>query len=214
MGLDLLTPIGLGLLGFLEPCSLGANAVFLGYIMPLSGWRRVAETLTFTLSRGAFLGLIGAAAGALGGVVLVLQRGYIVALGVVFVFLGLWVLAGKSSYMPRLPTLHLGGLRRRPSRALLLGVLFGLSAPACATPLLAALVAQSLPLGAAGGFVTLFVFGVAMSVPLIGLAVWRGWQRGLERLSGLRPYLPYLTGGALLLIGFYAIVSGWPWSIV
>ncbi len=43
MALDLLTPIGLGLLGFIEPCSLGANAVFLSYVAPLSGWRRVAE---------------------------------------------------------------------------------------------------------------------------------------------------------------------------
>ena len=141
---------------------------------------------------------------------MVLQRWYIVALGVAFVLLGSWVLTGKSQLIPRLPTLHLGGLQRLHSRALLLGVIFGLSAPACATPLLAALVAQSLPLGAVGGFVTLFVFGVAMSAPLIGLAVWRGWQQGLQRLSALRPYLPYLTGGALLLIGFYAIVSGWP----
>ncbi|MDH3603772.1 MAG: hypothetical protein OEU26_29540, partial [Candidatus Tectomicrobia bacterium] len=203
--------IGLGLLGFLEPCSLGANAVFLGYIMPLSGWRRVAEALTFTLSRGVFLGLIGAAAGALGGAVLVLQRGYIAVLGVVFVLLGAWVLTGESRYMPRLPSLHLGGLHRRHSKALLLGVIFGLSAPACATPLLGALVAQSLPLGAAGGFITLFVFGVAMSAPLMGLAVWRGWQQDLERLRVLRPYLPYLTGGVLLLIGLYAIASGWPW---
>jgi len=209
MGLDLLTPMGLGLLGFLEPCSLGANAIFLGYIMPLSGQRRIAEALAFTLSRGIFLGLIGAAAGALGGAVLGLQRGYMVALGVAFVLLGAWILAGKSQRIPRLPTLHLDGLRRLPSRALLLGVIFGLSAPACATPLLAALVAKSLPLGAVGGFVTLFVFGVAMSIPLIGLAVWRGWQQGLERLSALRPYLSYLTGGALLLLGFYAIASGW-----
>ena len=67
MALDLLTPIGLGLLGFVEPCSLGANAVFLSYVVPLSGWRRVAEALTFTVSRGVFLGLIGAVAGAAGG---------------------------------------------------------------------------------------------------------------------------------------------------
>lgn len=51
---DLLTPIGLGLIGFLEPCSLGANAIFLGYVAPLSGWRRVSEALIFTLSRGGF----------------------------------------------------------------------------------------------------------------------------------------------------------------
>lgn len=206
---DLLTPIGLGLLGFLEPCSLGANALFLGYVAPLSGWRRVAAALTFTLSRGVFLGLIGAAAGTLGGAVLALQRWYIVALGVVFVLLGGVVLTGGRRYLPRLPGLGGERLRRVHPGAFLLGVVFGLSAPACATPLLAVLAARSLPLGAAGGFFQLFVFGVAMSAPLIGLTVWRGWQRSLARLSTLRLYIPYLTGAALVLIGVYGIASGW-----
>lgn len=209
MGLDLLTPFGLGLLGFLEPCSLGANAVFLGYIMPLSGQRRLAEAVAFTLSRGLFLGLIGAAAGALGGTVLVLQRWYVVALGVVFVLLGILVLTGGSTYLPRFPQVRLGQRPRVHAAALLLGVIFGLSAPVCAAPLLGALVARSLPLGATGGFLQLFVFGVAMSAPLIGLAAWRGWQGKLQRLSGLRRYVPYLTGGVLLLIGLYGIASGW-----
>lgn len=209
MGFNLLTPIGLGLLGFLEPCSLGANAVFLGYIMPLSRKRRLAEAVTFTLSRGLFLGLIGAAAGALGGAVLVLQRWYVVALGVGFVLLGLLVLSGASKYLPRLPQLHFGRLPRVHSVALLLGVIFGLSAPVCAAPLLGALVARSLSLGATGGFIQMFMFGVAMSAPLIGLAVWRGWQHGLQRLRILQPYMPYLTGGVLVLIGVYGVVSGW-----
>ncbi len=209
MGLDLLTPIGLGLLGFLEPCSLGANAVFLGYIMPLSGRRRVAEALAFALSRGLLLGLLGAAAGAIGGAVLVLQRWYVGGLGVVFVLLGLLVLTGGSKYLPRLPQLRLGRVQRVHAVALSLGAIFGLSAPVCAAPLLGLLVARSLPLGATGGFVQMFVFGVAMSAPLIGLAAWDGWQRGLQRLSALRRYVPYLTGGALLLIGLYGIASGW-----
>jgi len=139
MALDLLTPIGLGLLGFVEPCSLGANAVFLSYVVPLSGWRRVAEALTFTVSRDVFLGLIGAVAGAAGGAVLALQRWYIMALGVVFVLLGVLVLTGGSRYLPRLPGPGVGRLQQVHSTASLLGVVFGLSAPACATPLLAAL---------------------------------------------------------------------------
>ena len=209
MTLDLLTPIGLGLLGFVEPCSLGANAVFLSHVAPLSGWRRVAEALTFTLSRGVFLGLLGAAAGTVGGAVLALQRWYILALGVVFVLLGVLVLTDGSRYLPRLRGLGVGQLQQVHSTALLLGVVFGLSAPVCATPLLAALVARSLPLGTAGGFLQLFVFGVAMSAPLLGLAVWRGWQQGLRRLRALRPSVPYLAGGALLLIEVYGIASGW-----
>ena len=208
---NLLTPIGLGLLGFLEPCSLGANALFLSYIFPLSGWRRVGEAITFTLSRGVFLGLIGAAAGTAGGAVLVLQRWYIMVLGGAFVLLGMLVLVGWSKHLPHLPSFSNGRRQQARSVALLLGITFGLSAPACATPLLGAMIAHSLPLGATGGFVEMFVFGVAMSAPLIGLAAWRDWQQRLQQLGALRPYMSYLTGGALLLIGAYGIASGWRW---
>jgi hypothetical protein len=52
---DLLTPIALGLPGFIEPCSLGANAIFLGYVMPLSGWRRVEEACALGCTLPEFL---------------------------------------------------------------------------------------------------------------------------------------------------------------
>lgn len=209
MTLDLLTPIGLGLLGFIEPCSLGANAIFLHYIAPFSGGRRVAEAFAFILARGIFLGVIGAAAGEVGGRVLAWQGWYIMALGVAFVLLGGLVLSGNSGFLLRFPQPLAG--RRAPTLALGLGAVFGLSAPACATPLLVALMARSLPGGAATGFVQLFVFGVAMSAPLLGFVLWQGWQGSLQRLRRLHPYIPYLSGGALLGIGLYGIGSGWNW---
>lgn len=140
-----------------------------------------------------------------------MQRWYITTLGMVFILLGLLVLTGGSRYLPRLPSLGGGHLHRVRSVTMLLGVIFGLSAPVCAMPLLAALVARSLSLGAVGGFVEMFVFGVAMSAPLIGLTAWRGWQQGLQRLRTLRPYIPYLTGAGLILIGAYGVATGWRW---
>src|SRR3990167_1158629 len=56
--------------------------------------------------------------------------------------------------------------------SLLLGMLFGLNIPACATPLLIALLASSAASGARGGsavqgFIALALFGLALSLPLI-----------------------------------------------
>jgi len=64
--------------------------------------------------------------------VLALQRWNIMALGVVFVLLRVLVLTGGTRYLPRLPGLGVGPLQRLPPTALFLGVVFGLSALACA----------------------------------------------------------------------------------
>src|SRR5258708_29088267 len=72
-------------------------------------------------------------------------------------------------------------LRRaeRVERAAALGVVFGLNVPACAAPLLAALMAASLGVGsAARGFFSMAVFGLALSLPLVAAVAWsrgRGW---------------------------------------
>jgi len=58
-------PIAFGLLGFVEPCSIGANIIFLGYL-DSRGSSRTLEAVKFTITRALFLGLIGLAVGIVG----------------------------------------------------------------------------------------------------------------------------------------------------
>ena len=50
-------PIGLGLLGFVEPCSMGANLVFVKYLERRSRRSKIAAALIFAATRGGFLGI-------------------------------------------------------------------------------------------------------------------------------------------------------------
>src|SRR3546814_13794527 len=67
-----------------------------------------------------------------------------------------------------------------------LGVLFGLNIPACAAPLIFALFGTAAAGGAAGrpiaaGFVSLGLFGLALSLPLVLAAAFAPARRALDR---------------------------------
>ncbi len=50
---------GLGLLGFVEPCSVGAHGIFLASLREKDRPARLRGTLKFALTRSAVLGLFG-----------------------------------------------------------------------------------------------------------------------------------------------------------
>lgn len=62
MGLDLLLASGLGLVAFVEPCSIGVHVLLIGHLERLPGSRRFAELVRVTLVRALVPGLIGLAA--------------------------------------------------------------------------------------------------------------------------------------------------------
>ncbi|MDP9440159.1 MAG: hypothetical protein M3P49_15695, partial [Actinomycetota bacterium] len=72
---------GLGLLGFVEPCSVGANGIFLSYLREKDRATRLRETVKFALGRSGVLGLFGLGIAFLGGFVFSAQRGFWLLLG-------------------------------------------------------------------------------------------------------------------------------------
>ncbi|MFQ5541894.1 MAG: hypothetical protein ACE5E2_03615, partial [Candidatus Binatia bacterium] len=82
-----LVPIAFGLLGFVEPCSIGANIIFLGYLQAREK-AKVLEAVKFTITRALFLGLIGLVAGALGQSLRIGTYSYSLTLGALYTFLG------------------------------------------------------------------------------------------------------------------------------
>lgn len=205
----ILVPIAFGLIGFIEPCSIGANIIFLGYLKTRES-AKVLEAVKFTITRAFFLASVGLAVGILGQSLRIGAYSYSLILGVLYVALGLlgFVLGywGKG-----LASVDLGRYFPKES-AVPLGVIFGLSAPACSLPLFLALIGLGAIKGAWIGFLTLFLFGLALSAPLVWIA---GSQRADEILRWLGRVafrLPYLAEFVLIFVGAVTILIAW-WQL-
>ncbi len=197
-------PVLFGLIGFVEPCSLGANILFLSQIAGREAAVRRAEAIAFALTRALFLGIIGFIAGLLGALLVGVSSAYAAILGVLYISLGLGVLAlGRSPIS--LPDLT--PLLDRFRGAVPLGVLFGLSAPTCAAPLLIVLAGQGTLAGGLGGFVSMGLFGLTLSSPLVFIA---SSERAGALLHSLRKRLqqaPVIAALALIVIGLVTVWS-------
>ena len=211
----ILFPLGLGLLGFIEPCSIGASLLFLKSLERNPPSVRLMQGVVFTATRAGFMGALGAATALIGGAFLGFQRAAYIMLGFLYVGLGLIYLSGRAerfmrSIGPGLTTLS----TVRGSAAL--AVFFGLNVPACAGPLLAAVLGSAAVAGAAEvwqGFYMLALFGLGLSAPLLAALAFPSAQRVLERLSKLAGRVPLLIGLLFVLIGLWSIYFGWsaPW---
>lgn len=170
-----MVPFGLGLLGFIEPCTVGSSLLFVKYLEGKEAAAKLLEVTVFAATRAVFIGALGALAALIGSAFLDVQRWLWVLLGAVYVALG---------------------------------VVFGRNIPACAAPLLAAVLAASLGTATvARGFWTMAVFGLALSLPRVVAVFWsraRGW---LDRLAALSNRIPSWTG-VVFILGGWSIYFG------
>lgn len=128
-------PIFLGLFGFIEPCSVGTTLVVVKQIEGQPARVRIMQTAMFAATRALFIGALGLLAVLLGAAFLGLQKAAWMILGVLY-------LSGKAGVLMR--SFGLGLARLRTVRgSVALGVLFGLNIPACAAPLLLALLGSA-----------------------------------------------------------------------
>ena len=87
----------------------------------------------------------------------------------------------------------------------------GLNVPACAAPLLVAILGAVTVGGfngagaAAQGFVSLALFGLALSLPLVLAILWRPARRALDRLALLSERAPLYIGLLLVGLGLWSI---------
>lgn len=206
-----LAPVALGLFGFVEPCSIGSTLLFIKFMEGRPAAVKRAQVAAFILSRALLVGLMGAAAAVIGSAFLALQKAGWLALGVVYAAIGMLYLAGRAGWLMRSIGPSLGRLGERGGSAAL-GVLFGLNIPACAAPLLLALLAASASGatagGVAGGFASLALFGLALSAPLAAAVLSERARRALDRLAGLSGRMPRWTGVLLLALGLWSAWFG------
>ncbi|MBI4501673.1 MAG: sulfite exporter TauE/SafE family protein [Gemmatimonadetes bacterium] len=201
-------PLGLGLLGFIEPCTVGSSLLFVKYLEGKEAAAKLLETSVFTVTRAVFIGALGALAAFIGSAFLDLQRWFWVLLGSAYIVVGAVYLARKHWALMRVLGPKLNRVRTA-RRAATLGVIFGLNIPACAAPLLAAVFAASLGTASvAQGFWMMAVFGLALSLPLVAAVFW-GWARGwLDRFAGLTQRVPFWTGVVFVLLGTWSVYLG------
>ena len=204
--------VGLGLLGFIEPCSIGANMVFLGHLRQKGRGERLRETAKFALVRSTVLGLFGLGIAFVGGSVFAAQKGFWLLLGLLYLVLGVavilnarfrWGLFGRITAGRLLPD--------NEDRSLGLGLLFGLNLPACAYPLMLALLGPGAASGPLLGFAALFVFGLALSLPLAPLAFSERAAKLFGRLARLGGATPYVIGVVFLLLAAYVLYTATPY---
>ncbi len=204
-----LLPIGLGLMGFIEPCSIGSSLIVVKHLEGESVAGKLGRIIVFAGTRAAFMGLLGMFAVMLGTGFAGFQRAAWIGLGVLYVGLGIFYLTDKTELLMRSLGPGLAPLADwRGSAAL--GVLLGLNVPACAAPLLVALLGATAVGGTsgaplAGGFIALGLFGLALSLPLILALLFEPARRGLDWLAGLSSRLPFWTGVLLIVLGTWSI---------
>lgn len=205
-------PIAFGLFGFIEPCSIGSTLIFIKVMEGKSAAEKLAQAATFTLARAVFVGLLGAIAVFVGGAFFGFQKAAWVVLGVLYAALGLAYVSGRIGWIARSfgPSLARFSSARGSAA---LGVIFGLNIPACAAPLLIALLGASAASGtrggsAAEGFVSLALFGLALSLPLIVAVLFAPARRALDWLAALSRSLPVWTGILLIALGAWSVWFG------
>jgi cytochrome c-type biogenesis protein len=202
-------PLAFGLLGFVEPCSMGANFVFLAYLKNRPFAEQFGHALSFVLSRALFLGLLGAGVARLGQPFAAGAYLYSAGLGALYILLGLLAL-GIHFGAFTLPVGDPGSwLQKKSGLALPMGAAFGLSAPICATPLFLALLGQAGLAGVGKGFISLFLFGLALSAPFFMIAASRRASELLARLGRHSARAPLWAGVFLVLIGAWSVWIGW-----
>lgn len=197
-------PLIFGLIGFVTPCSLGINTVFLAYIKGKERRTRIRQAVAFALTRGLFLAVLGLLFSLIGQQVVGFQLVYRKLIGALFIVLGVVFITHLHRPLP-MPSLHLAGKFQGSGAgsAVAMGTLFGLDIPACSSPLVFALLAQTVLVGdLVGGAVSLYLFGLAMSLPLVVLSVFERPNEWLVRWSRRsRKTLYYIGAGLLMLVG-------------
>ena len=208
----ILLPIGLCLFGFIEPCAIGSTLLFIKTTEGTAAAAKVAQVVAFTLSRAVFTGVLGALAALIGSLFFGLQKAVWVVLGVMYAAIGILYLTGRIGPLMRSIGLRLAALSS-PRGSIALGAVLGLNIPACAGPLLLALLAASAAGGASGatiarGFGSLALFGFALSLPLVAAVLFASARLALDWLAGLTRRVPFWTGVLFVVLGLWSIWFG------
>jgi cytochrome c-type biogenesis protein len=196
-----------GLITSISPCILSMIPLLVGYI---GGYSEGSKTRGFKLSFSFIVGMsltfaiMGFIAAYFGRVFGQVGAVWYYILAAVALVMGLQLLGVLTFNLPGLKKIPLQ--KAGVSGSLLMGLLFGLVASPCATPVLAVIITyaalQAEPLY---GSILLFVYGLGHGIPLLVAGTFTGMAKNLPKFSKYTQYISYFSGLVLVLAGLYLL---------
>lgn len=188
----ILLPIILGLLGFIQPCVVGVNSIFLGYLRHVDASVRSRELIKYVVVKTLLAAAVGVVAALIGAALLGNVSREI--LGILLILFGGVYIAGRFRPMP-VPNIV-------PRGNFSYGVLYGIGVPACALPLLVSLGLMAAFSGSVyKGVLLLAAFGASISLPLLLVGVSARRTDRMKQAASLTGVSPVFAGLALIIVG-------------
>jgi cytochrome c-type biogenesis protein len=196
-----------GVVTSIGPCNIATIPLIMGYVggsrdLPRS--RAFALSLAFAVGLALTFMLLGVAAALVGGLFGASRIWYYLVAAVCFL-IGLNMLGVLHMQLP----LWLGGLRERIGLkgvpgALALGLVSGLVASQCATPVLAAILTYVMAKGALIlGAALLFVYALGRGVPVVLAGTFTGALKGLQALGRWTQVIEKVSAVIVIGVGLY-----------
>jgi len=204
----ILLPVGLGLLGFIEPCTIGTHLLFMGTQQSRSIHEKIAAVLIFMSSRIMVMGLIGALMASAGQFLIDVQTKVWLVFGSVYLIIGLSYLVGQISSLKK--QVNLAPIAwKQSNNPVVLGLVFGLNIPACAAPIMFGLLSFTATVGTfVSGFLMMGLFALALTFPLILFLAIPHLALRLEVLGQKMKQTRWLIGGIFIVLGIWSVWFG------
>jgi len=197
-----------GVVTSIGPCNIATLPLIVGYV---GGSRNLSRGRSFALSFAFATGLaftfvlLGVGAALIGGLIGASARWWYYVVAAICFVIGLQMLGAIQINLPD----WFGGLREKIGLkgvpgALALGLVSGLVASQCATPVLAAILTYVMAEGTyAYGASLLFVYAMGRGVPVVLAGTFTGALKSFQRLAGWSTVIEKTSGVIVLLVGFY-----------
>ena len=199
-----------GVLTSLGPCNVAMIPLVVGYVggsHDLPRARAFLISLTFTLGLALTFMLLGLAAALIGGLIGAATTWWYYLVAFVCFVIGLNMLGLIQIEIP----LWLGGLREKVTLkglpgALALGLVSGLVASQCATPVLAAILTYVMAEGAlVYGAALLFVYALGRGLPIVLAGTFTGILKQLQSFGRWNSLMEKVAGVVIIAVGLYFV---------
>jgi cytochrome c-type biogenesis protein len=197
-----------GVVTSLGPCNIATIPLIVGYVggsHNLTRYRSFALSLAFAVGLALTFMLLGVVAASIGGLIGATTRGWYYLVAAICFFIGLNMVGVLQIDLP----MAFSRLRERIGLkgipgALALGLVSGLVASQCATPVLVAILTYVMAKGALlYGAALLFFYALGRGVPVVLAGTFTGAMKGFQKLGRWSDMIEKASGVIVIGVGLY-----------